>query len=149
MATVNSIAAAAKTAARGEKVLRLLLAESVDLQCRNIMCEKLEEACVCRLARFVTQTRLVDLIELDITSNRLDVLPTTVFEELPALEKLVLAKNNLRTVPEEVSKLSNLQILDIRENPIESLPTEAIASLPKLEQLFVQGLSPEIVVSCI
>ncbi|GBG32250.1 Leucine-rich repeat-containing protein 47 [Hondaea fermentalgiana] len=112
------------------------------------MCEKLEQACVCKLARFVAQTRLTELQELDITSNRIDTLPTAVFEHLPALETLVVARNKIRAIPPEISGLASLRVLDIRENPIETMPFETIAKLPKLERVLVHGLSPEIIVPC-
>lgn len=80
------IARSLKDAARlGGATTSLLLRKSEDLVCRNLMCAKLGDACVCRLAVHVS--RLGSLRELDIAQNDLGVLPDSVFE-LPRLEHL-------------------------------------------------------------
>lgn len=80
------VARSLKDAARlGSATTSLLLRKSEDLVCRNMMCAKLGEACVCRLAVHVS--RLSGLRELDVSDNDLGVLPDGVFE-LPELERL-------------------------------------------------------------
>lgn len=80
------IARSLKDAARlGSATTSLLLRRSEDLVCQNLMCAKLGEACLCRLA--VHLSRLGGLKELDIAGNELGILPEPVFE-LPALEHL-------------------------------------------------------------
>lgn len=80
------VARSLKDAARlGSVTTSLLLRRSEDLVCQNLMCAKIGEACVCRLA--VHLSRLGKLRELDVAQNDLGVLPEPVFE-LPALEHL-------------------------------------------------------------
>lgn len=84
--TMAGVARSLKEAARltnGTK--SLILRASEDLICKNMMCAKLGEACVCRLA--LTISRLPGLQELDLADNDLGVLPESVFE-LPGLESL-------------------------------------------------------------
>lgn len=73
------------------KTTSLLLRASEDLVCRNLMCAKVGEACVCRLA--VTLGRLPGLRKLDIANNELRVLPASVFE-LTSLEHLDISGEN-------------------------------------------------------
>ena len=80
------IARSFKDAARlGSATTSLLLRKSEDLVCQNLMCSKLGEACLCRLA--VHLSRLSGLRELDVAENDLGILPEPVFE-LPELETL-------------------------------------------------------------
>lgn len=80
------IARSLKDAARlGSATTSLLLRKSEDLVCRNMMCAKLGDACVCRLAVHVS--RLGGLRQLDIAENELGALPESVFE-LPGLAGL-------------------------------------------------------------
>ncbi|CAN0304928.1 unnamed protein product, partial [Laminaria digitata] len=80
------IARSLKDAARlGSATTSLLLRKSEDLVCQNLMCSKLGEACLCRLA--VHLSRLSGLRELNVAENDLGILPEPVFE-LPELEKL-------------------------------------------------------------
>lgn len=86
------VARSLKDAARlGSATTSLLLRKSEDLVCRNMMCAKLGEVCVCRLAVHVS--RLSGLRELDISDNDLGVLPDSVFE-LPELEHLDVSGEN-------------------------------------------------------
>lgn len=80
------IARSLKDAARiGSATTSLLLRRSEDLVCQNLMCAKLGEACLCRLA--VHLSRLSGLRELDVAENDLGILPEPVFE-LTELETL-------------------------------------------------------------
>ena len=82
MSTARTLAEAS---AALQSVRRLYLRASPDLVCRNIMCEKLQQACACRLA--VVVSRLTNLEELDVRDNGLDALPEAIFE-LPKLRVL-------------------------------------------------------------
>ena len=64
----------------GPKVEALVLrgSEPTDLSCVNIMCEKVGEPCVCKLARCVS--RLPNLIRLEIPDHKLGFLPEAIGE---------------------------------------------------------------------
>ncbi len=79
------------------------LTKSKDLLCKNMMCEKLGNACVCKLARFVQQTDFPNLHTLILKNNRLDVLPDAIFECLPKLKLLDVRNNQLIELPENVN----------------------------------------------
>ena len=69
------------------------LRNSSDLQCVNMMCEKVGEACVCRLSR-VLEKNGQELRSLCLADNKLTQLPDIVFE-LPHLQVLDLSGNAL------------------------------------------------------
>lgn len=59
--------------------------------------------------------------------------------QLPKLNFLNLNRNQLREIPEEISKLCDtLNILHLQENELASLP-ESIRSLVHLEKLYLIG----------
>ncbi len=134
-----SLAAAAKAATSQGRyaVRRLDLSSSGDLECRNLMCERLGEACACRLARFVQQTALHALEELDVSGAGLRALPTAVFDSLPALQVLRAARNAIEQVPSEVGLLKDLRILDLSKNRVTKLPVEQLEQLNKLEKIIL------------
>lgn len=98
----------------------LELRASEDLRCVNMMCEKVGEACVCRLSR-VLEKNGADLRSLCLAGNGLEQLPPSVFE-LPHLQVLDLSGNALREIPESVVNLESLKVLDVTGNPIQGIP---------------------------
>lgn len=135
----SSLKGAALALGRGEKVARLALQRSEDLKCKNIMCGKLDEACVCKLARYVAQTPLAALEELDLSGNAIDVVPSSVFTCLPSLSVLTLRGNRLGAVSDEVKGLRELRHLDLSDNPVTSLPFAALDELPHLVSVNLAG----------
>ncbi|CAN0072667.1 unnamed protein product [Hapterophycus canaliculatus] len=132
------IARSLKDAARfGSATTSLLLRRSEDLVCQNLMCAKLGEACLCRLA--VHLSRLGGLRELDIAGNELGILPEPVFE-LPALEHLDASGNGLKDLPAGIAALSSLRTLRLSDNALTALPAE-LASLPLLKEVHLGGNS--------
>ncbi|CAM9969464.1 unnamed protein product, partial [Pylaiella littoralis] len=132
------LARSLKDAARlGISTTSLLLRRSEDLVCQNLMCSKLGDACVCRLA--VHLSRLGKLKELDIADNGLGVLPEPVFE-LPDLEHLDVSGNDLKDLPASIAALSSLRTLRLSDNTLTGLPRE-VASLPLLTEVHVGGNS--------
>jgi Leucine-rich repeat (LRR) protein len=124
-----------------------------------MMCEKLGQACACRLA--LTLGRMEALREVDISGNAFDVLPDSLLA-LPLLERLNISgesladslastsplhpppchwciDNSLREIPVAVSKLVSLRVLDARNNVLQSLPVESLAQLQHLEEVLVEG----------
>jgi Leucine rich repeat len=111
----------------------LLLRASEDLLCRNMMCERLGGACICRLA--LTLSRCSHLRSLDIAANALAELPDAVFERA-SLQRLDLSSNVLEAVPASLRLLAQLEDLNIAGNPLQ-LSVDDIAVLPCLKQLTV------------
>ena len=98
----------------------LELRASEDLRCVNMMCEKVGEACVCRLSRVLEKNGAV-LRSLCLAGNGLEQLPPSVFE-LPHLQVLDLSGNAWREIPESVVNLKSLKVLDVTGNPIQGIP---------------------------
>ena len=94
MAVARSLAEASRLTS---SVRSLALRASADLQCRNIMCEKVGGACACRLA--LTLQRLSGLTSVDVADNALGVLPSSLWEH-GGLHHLDLSGNELGEWPE-------------------------------------------------
>ncbi|KAJ8902893.1 hypothetical protein NDN08_006213 [Rhodosorus marinus] len=71
------------------------------------------------------------LISIDLSNNRLDLIPRVVVSSLLNLKVLMLANNRIRDVIPFLSQLKSLEALDLSGNLLTSLPVE----LSKLENL--------------
>lgn len=89
------------------------LGRAEDLVCRNIMCEKLLEPCICRLSR--------------------------AMERLPHLEFLSLRQNRIAALPASIWSLGRLRYLDLSGNP---LPPASLGGIEQLRSLEVGSLLP-------
>jgi hypothetical protein len=74
----------------GQQVTELILhpdpeGKPTDLMCVNMMCEKVGQPCVCKLAKFVS--KLPKLKRLDVAGNHLKQLPDSIWD-LAELEHL-------------------------------------------------------------
>ncbi|KAG7395634.1 hypothetical protein PHYBOEH_003391 [Phytophthora boehmeriae] len=120
----------------GALVRELQLSKSGDLICRQLMCEHVGDACVCRLA--LALERVPRLQQLILANNQLRALPDAVFA-LSFLSHLDLKQNRLQVLSTDVSKLTELEFLDIRDNQLETLPVQALEQMPKLQALKIAG----------
>ncbi|CAK4624724.1 unnamed protein product [Aphanomyces euteiches] len=117
-------------------VRELILRQSEDLLCRNLMCERVGDACMCRLS--IVLEKLPNLTTLDVSANRLPALPPSVFQ-LGRLEELVLAKNQLGDdVFKDMHNFQRLRRVDLSNNQLTTVPS-ALAELPNLEMIDVRG----------
>ncbi|OQS01902.1 hypothetical protein THRCLA_21571 [Thraustotheca clavata] len=118
-------------------VQKLVLRKSQDLVCRNLMCERVGEACVCKLS--LVLERLPQLEELDVSENKLQMLPPSIFQ-LSKLKQLNVSGNMLTSQSlEQLGQLKELQILHVENNPkIEQLP---VKELPALKHIYARGTS--------
>ena len=76
-----------------------------------------------------------ELRVLRLYGNNIDSIPDRI-SELTQLEKLYLGRNDLKYVPSSIGELKNLKILQVQYNEIESLPEE-LGQLESLEQLWL------------
>jgi hypothetical protein len=81
----------------------------------------------------------VNLLELDLSRNRLGFLPSSLFR-LEHLIKLDVSRNHLKGLPPEIQQLRNLQELSAVSNKLRLrlLPLEELASLSQLRLLDLQ-----------
>ena len=117
----------------------LLLRKSNDLICNNLMCEKVTAGCACKLA--LSLSRLQCLRVLDISHNRLTVLPDSLWSSSIAksLTTLDISHNVLPSLPDNLTTLSNLEELDISHNVLQShtVPWEKLALMSSLRRLSI------------
>jgi Leucine-rich repeat (LRR) protein len=64
---------------------------------------------------------------------------------LTQLERLILYRNQLTSIPGSIASLTHLTEIDLSNNQLTNIP-QAIASLTKLESLYLNGnpLEPEL-----
>lgn len=101
-----------------------------DLVCKNLMCEKLGEVCVCKLARWssINGPNLTKLKCVDLADNGLSVLPESVFD-LTQIEYLNISRNSFTSFPVGIERLKNLKVLDISSNDLAGGLPEYLASI--------------------
>ncbi|KAG5182396.1 leucine rich repeat protein [Tribonema minus] len=130
-----SLAEASSMAPQGGPV-SLVLRSSEDLLCRNIMCEKLGGACLCRLA--VCLGRCSGLQSLDLAKNGLATLPEAVLEQQHHLRHLDISDNAFTSVPPAVLQLSKLTTLSLSGNPL-TLASSQVVQMQQLRQLHLSA----------
>ncbi|KAK9830263.1 hypothetical protein WJX72_010668 [[Myrmecia] bisecta] len=74
--------------------------------------------------------------KLDLSDCQLDDVPKEVFEL--DLEELTLAGNNIKKLPDAISRLKNLRLLQVAGNKLTELP-DGLCKLTKLEGLWLHG----------
>lgn len=119
------------------KAQALDLSRSEDLLCRNLVCERVGEPCICRLA-VALERHAATLAWLSLAGNGLMQLPAAL-TLLPALRYLDLSANELSALPAGFTDLRSLQVGPClcgscyfqRSRHFEQLPS-AVAVLPTL-----------------
>ena len=84
------------------------LSRSEDLLCRNLVCERVGEPCICRLA-VALERHAATLAWLSLAGNGLTQLPAAL-TALPALRHLDLSANGLSALPAGFADLRSLQV---------------------------------------
>ncbi|RPA87011.1 L domain-like protein [Ascobolus immersus RN42] len=80
-------------------------------------------------------TDLVRLTHLNLTNNKLQISDLDTIFSIRTLVDLKLGKNGLTgSLPEEISRLIDLEVLELQENSLTSLP-ESLSELPRLKAL--------------
>ncbi|XP_072527282.1 leucine-rich repeat-containing G-protein coupled receptor 4 [Salminus brasiliensis] len=73
---------------------------------------------------------------LDLSMNNITELPANVFKNLPYLEELRLAGNDLAFIhPEALSGLHQLKVLMLQNNQLKTVPSDALKNLHALQSL--------------
>ncbi|XP_066510360.1 leucine-rich repeat-containing G-protein coupled receptor 4-like [Hoplias malabaricus] len=73
---------------------------------------------------------------LDLSMNNITELPANVFKNLPYLEELRLAGNDLAFIhPEALSGLNQLKVLMLQNNQLKTVPSAALKNLHALQSL--------------
>ncbi|XP_016090629.1 leucine-rich repeat-containing G-protein coupled receptor 4-like [Sinocyclocheilus grahami] len=77
---------------------------------------------------------------LDISMNNITELPVNVFRNLPYLEELRLAGNDLAFIhPEALSGLHQLKVLMLQNNQLKTVPSAALKNLHALQSLHLHN----------
>mmetsp|Transcript_103814 Transcript_103814/g.180315 ORF Transcript_103814/g.180315 Transcript_103814/m.180315 type:complete len:1031 (-) Transcript_103814:67-3159(-) len=79
-----------------------------------------------------------DMVFLDLTKNKLDMLPNDFCGGAKILEFLRLQSNFLTGLPTQIFKCEKLLLLDVTSNRMKSLP-EDVDSLPHLRKLYASS----------
>ncbi|MEG5172578.1 leucine-rich repeat domain-containing protein [Microcoleus sp. B3-D7] len=85
----------------------------------------------------IEQAQQEGAITLDLREMKLRSLPESI-TSLTQLQQLNLCENQLRSLPESIASLTQLQRLYLDDNQLRSLP-ESIASLTRLRQLYLHN----------
>ena len=113
--------------AEGSTKLRLRASE--ELQCTNMMCDRVGASCLCKLS--MALERLRDLRHLDLRHNGLERLPEVW--RLPHLETLDVGENRLAALPDELAAMPHLVRVRADGNPLQQPLPEALRRLVVLE----------------
>jgi internalin A len=87
--------------------------------------------------RAIEEARHTGATVLNLSHNQLTSLPESI-TQLTNLQKLDLSNNQLMSLPESIAQLTNLQLLYLSGNQLTSLP-ESIAQLTNLQLLYLNG----------
>ena len=83
---------------------------------------------------------LLNLLEIDLSANKLDKIPSSSFPCAPQLTTLSLRDNPIHSVPKSAfSSLSHLVKVDLSGCRIAHLEPGAFSGLPRLERLYLSG----------
>lgn len=96
----------------------------------------------CRIAAIDDRTfkGLTNLVELDLSDNLLEVVPTEAFVDCPSLMRLTLNSNPIRTLKRAAfNHLLYLNTLELRNCEISKVDAEAFTGLNSLEWLYLDG----------
>ena len=129
----DSIATSLRDAGKRPESVETLKLENEcgDLRCTNVFCEAAGGPCICRLSRWIEQTkpRLKKLRCLSLRGAKLGKLPESLFL-LDCLEELDLRDNDLTELSQSISNLTRLKVLRLEGNHIDDLP-EAVRGVVK------------------
>lgn len=79
---------------------------------------------------------LTNLVELDLSENRLRSIPSLIFRHTPELRELLLRKNSIQVIPVDAfDHLASLRTLDLSHCYISSIAARAFEPLRLLEKL--------------
>ena len=109
-------------------VRTLDLSGSQELVCKNIMCPKLEETCICRLAFFLSQNDFANLRSLVLRNNNISTFAFSILNGTN-ISHIDLRENNIKEIDKDQLKelatinrnLESALTLDLKGNPIENL----------------------------
>ena len=103
------------------------ISQMTDLKTLSLYCNQIREIpeAVCQIPK---------LEDLTLFSNHLRKLPKSISQLKKTLKKLWLSLNQINEIPDEIGKLSNLQVLDLSNNQIVEIPV-TINQLLKLQEL--------------
>lgn len=90
--------------------------------------------CIDRVSEHAFVGLEFSLTELDISENKLSVLPMSALARLDKLRTLKLAWNRISSVPDS-GRIRNLLFLDLSSNEFSSLPEDAFQSVPSIKSL--------------
>lgn len=94
------------------------------------------------------KTSYTNLVELDISRNKLKSLPVQI-RQLVHLRVLNLTSNELTEIPQELYSLTELQILSLSQNQIQVIPEDLPLALPNLITLRVAANLIDTLPSCL
>ena len=83
---------------------------------------------------------VTNLVELDLSNNFLQSVPTGALQHCPNLRKLNFAHNPIRHLTNEsFVKFIHLQTIDMSDNQIETIEADAFQGLKNLKQLYLSN----------
>lgn len=114
---------------RKKSINDIILNNCDDFICKNMMCEKVLQTCLCRIDVALTALENPLSIEtIELANNELDRLPPSI-SRFVNMKKLIVANNQLKDLPlTMLSSFSNIEYIDCSLNPI---PKEIVDSVSR------------------
>ncbi|KAI5958777.1 CYR1 [Candida margitis] len=88
--------------------------------------------------KFINQLQMLNI--LDLSKAKITAIPSEFVVKIPNIEKLVLDKNHLVTLPQELGQLTRLSYLSIYSNNLQAVPS-SIGNLANLQYLSLHSNS--------
>ena len=81
---------------------------------------------------------MLNLVEIDLSANKLDKIPSSSFANVPHVHTLILRDNPIQSVPKAAfHPLSQLVKVDLSGCMLRHLEPRAFSGLPRLERLYL------------
>jgi len=106
----------------GQRVSKIILKSSPDMLCTNLMCEKVTLPCMCKLEATLNKINLDYCTLLDLSGNNMTSLPNNI-SRMKNLNELHIQNNLLVSIDDTLfENMTDLKLINVTGNPLQRIP---------------------------